>query len=347
MKKRIILLAILALLPRWAQAQQVRISVMLGQENAEYAYVKAANRYVGQCNAQGLCTLDASALHPGDTLRAEYSGLRSSTAVYRRGTTEYSLMLGSRELNASSTQGRAVRLMREYLRVVDRLRIRDILFGQKYSLPYRADIAFSQDGRAPIHQESEFRLALVHGHDVFDADDFWDTFGLQVDSLTAAEVATALLYARELLGYVHYEEGLLEDAENRNILIHKVISDEDELCYILIEGQNRNNQTVVHLDRQGRHINRISRAFVGSGTVVNAPADSYHEMEVIMTDTDRRARVGGINLDIHSPGSEQLHTHVRISGVEPLRMQTEEFERIQPKLGFRPIFQRGFFQQQW
>ena len=326
-KKKALLISVFCLFPVLSVfAQQVKISVRLGNEPAEYAYVKANSRYVGQCDENGICRVDATALRDGDKLTAEYAGLRSSTTSFRRGTSTYRLTLGSSELTPSNVEGKEIHLLREYIRRMNRIKIRYINFGQKYGLPYHFSTLARGEEEAVV-REGRYDLSLIHGHDVTDEDDFWDTYGLQVDTMVVAELASTLLYAKELISLISDEYALEDELGKRELLIHKVVSEEEELCYIFIEGRNRNNQTVIHMDASGRDLLRISRAFVGSGSVVLAAQDSYHEMDIRMVKKDKTC-IGQVSFNISSPSPDRVYTHVELLDVEVVPMYKTEVNRV-------------------
>lgn len=293
------------------------------------------------CDEDGVFCLEGCS--PGDTLRAEYAGLKSPGVLIAGKKKEYSLRIGVGQLHASVVSGSEVKLLNEYLKLVSHVKVKDLEFVQKFSTDYVVRYSRAVP-ETRLDDSGKMFIALVHSHDVDDPDDFWTTFGEQVDSISAEGIATSLLYAKELLYYVRSPRLLKADSRDKNILIHKTYSDSGELCYILLEGQKRNNQTVIRFDSNGKCIKDISRAFAGSGTVVTTSPGTIHRIRLLMSSEGRNTVLDGVIMSLQVPEAGDTRTTVLLSSIRTNKSSSAEQElmdhRVQQYLDWRKVHQR-------
>ena len=95
-------------------AQKIRITVFLGEERAEYAFIKLNNDYLGVCDAKGEYLADADAIKTGDVLKAEFAGFLSNTVTCQEGKRNYSLIISNKELQTSNVSDREIQRSLRY-----------------------------------------------------------------------------------------------------------------------------------------------------------------------------------------------------------------------------------------
>lgn len=304
-------------------AQRVRVTVFLGGERAEYSFIKVNDEYVGVCDERGEFILDSSALNVGDRMRADFAGLSSDEVEYSRNRSEYSLRISTKELKTSNVSGKEIFLSREYLRVIRKNSFEDPSFGKKYGFRYDMDYSVAEP---PTHLRDSFsvELSVIHENGPKDPPLFWETFGVETDTLVTTGVATAWLYAMELFWYVHDAEALMAGSWNKSILFHKVIADDGEIRYAIIEGEKRNNQTIVSLDSSGERLLGVKRAFVGGGTLVETTPRTSHEIELILNQENKKVSISSVRLSVHVPEVNDTRTIIDLDSIRELKMTGKE-----------------------
>ena len=312
-------------------AQKIKITVFLGEERAEYSFIKLNNDYIGVCDAAGEFLADADAIKPGDNLKAEFAGLSSNTVTCKEGMKDYVLKISNKELQTSNVSDKEVYLLKEYFRTLRYFFFSDPSFGRKYGMDYDIDYSVSSHDM-DTRDSSRIELAIVHGNGLEDPPLFWETFGVPSDTLVTHAVATAWLYSMELLSYTHDKMALKDDAKGRTILLHKVVSDDGEIHYAIIEGAERNNQTVISLDSSERRMLRIKRAFIGGGTIVKTTPQTSHEIELVLKQDKRTVSIDKVRFAIHVPEINDTRTVINLHTIAESPMSLREQE----------IFQRRF-----
>ena len=295
-------------------AQKVRITVLLGEERAEYAFIKLNDDYLGVCDVNGEFLADSEAIKTGDGLKAEFAGLVSETITCQEGKHNYILKISNKELHTSNVSDKEVHILREYFKTLRYFFFNDPYFGRKYGMDYDIDYSVSTHD-LDAKESSRTELAIVHENGVDDPPLFWETFGVPCDTLITHAVATAWLYSMELLLYTHDKGNLKGDAKDRTILLHKVITDNGEVHYAIIEGTERNNQTVICLDPSERRMLRIKRAFIGGGTIVKTTPKTSHEIELELKQYKRTVGIDRVRFAIHVPEVDDTRTVISLHNI--------------------------------
>ena len=312
-------------------AQKIKITVFLGEERAEYSFIKLNNDYIGVCDANGEFLADADAIKPGDNLKAEFAGLASNTVTCKDGTKDYVLKISNKELQTSNVSDKEIYLLKEYFKALRHFSFHDLSFGRKYGVDYDVDYSVASHD-LDTRDSSRIELAVIHENGIDDQPIFWETFGVPSDTLVTHAVATAVLYSIELLWYIHNEGTLKNLTKDRTILLHKVITDNGEIHYSIIEGAERNNQTVVCLDPSERKLLWIKRAFVGGGTLVMTTPQTSHEIELMLKQDKRTVYIDSVRLAIHVPEVNDTRTIINLHSISEPSMSLGEQQVIKRRL---------------
>ena len=306
-----------------SSAQQVRITVSLGQDRAEYSFVKVNDDYLGVCDAKGELTVDASMLKDGDRLKADFAGLSSGAVEYVKNIHDYTLKIPTRELKTSNVSDKEVFLLKEYLKAIRKFSFQDPGFGQKYRFHFDMDFSVAQP-ETSLKDSSWTELSVIHENGPEDPPVFWETYGVPTDTVVTTGVATAWLYAMELFWYFHNSKALMSGAEDRSILLHKVIADNGNIHYAIIEGTERNNQTIICLDASDGAPLSIKRAFIGSGTLVETTPRTSHDIELVLKHIKKTVSIDSVKLSIHVPEVNDTRTIIDIDSIQELKMTSQE-----------------------
>ena len=312
-------------------AQKIKITVFLGEERAEYSFIKLNSDYIGVCDADGEFVADADAIKPGDNLKAEFAGLSSNTVTCKEGTKEYVLRISNKELQTSNVSDNEIYLLKEYFRTLRYFFFNDPSFGRKYGMDYDVDYSVTNHD-LDTRDSSRVELALLHENGMEDHPVFWETFGAVSDTLVTHAVATAWLYSMELLWFIHGESTLKRDAKNRTILLHKVISDNGEVHYAIIEGAERNNQTVICLDSSERRMLWIKRAFIGGGTIIKTTPNTSHTIDLALKQNKRTVSIDSVRLAVHIPEVNDTRTIIKLHSITEYPMSLGEQEIVQRRM---------------
>ena len=312
-------------------AQKIRITVLLGQERAEYSFIKLNNDYLGVCDAKGEFLADEDAIKPGDVLKAEFAGFSSDQVKCKEGEKHYILKISNKELQTSNVSDREVFLLKEYLKALRYFSFDDPYFCRKYGMDYDVDYSVANH-EWDTRDSSRTELALLHENGMEDHPVFWETFGAVSDTLVTHAVATAWLYSMELLWFIHGESTLKRDAKNRTILLHKVISDNGEVHYAIIEGAERNNQTVICLDSSERRMLWIKRAFIGGGTIIKTTPNTSHTIDLALKQNKRTVSIDSVRLAVHIPEVNDTRTIIKLHSITEYPMSLGEQEIVQRRM---------------
>lgn len=177
-------------------AQDIRVSVHLGDEAAEYAFVTCNSAYVGTCDSPGRLSIGDGILFDGDTLRAGMAGLESGSVLYRPGHTRYGLLIPARVLAGAVVSESEVPIMEEYFKRISKFKFKKVYYGDKYRMSYRRT---ERMGELPgTDHTGSTVLALLHPQDD-PRDVYWYKFREADDSTETAWGAFALHYSNQML----------------------------------------------------------------------------------------------------------------------------------------------------
>lgn len=307
------------------------IIVHIGDSRAEYAFILLNNEYLGTCNEKGEFCLDPSMVRIGDRLCAEFAGIRSSDLVFTEKTKScLTFQIPVKELRTSTIAAKNSRILKEYLKIIRSIRFCDTVFGQKYRIDYNLQ---SSSTTISIEDSSMTEIALIHGHDKDDPPLFWETFGKSVDTLVNDGVATAFLYASELTWFIHDRGNLKKAFDNKSLLFHKVVTESGDICYHIIEGINRNNQTTIHFSKDLKRIESIYRSFIGSGSIVTTTTDkTTHSILVTFEQNKKKTAISTIKMLLHVPEVNNTWTQITLISPHEVKMTIQEQTLAQERM---------------
>ncbi len=116
-------------------AQDLTISVRIGGESAEYAFVYLNENCTGNCDSTGFFVLRSSEYKTGDVLYATMAGIASNHVTIFSGEESVALQLSSNEIVASAIEVDAISRWDEYYKLV-RKKFVEFRLSKKYSFDY-------------------------------------------------------------------------------------------------------------------------------------------------------------------------------------------------------------------
>ena len=295
-----------------AESQSVRIAVSLGKEPAEYAFVMRNSRYIGSCDSLGILIVDKSVFDSGDTLSAMFAGIRSNNKLVKDNNYSYNLKVEMEAIATSKIESREANLFNEYIKLISRIKYHTILYGDKYNMTYERS-EYCGDSLTAVHKGIT-TLALMHRQRSKD-DVYWEKFNSETDSLETAWAAFGLNYANQILMMLSSKKVLKEYYNNKRLLIHKTISENGGLSYIFLEGDNRDNQTMIRLNDKGSEICEVSRSFLGSGSLIVSSNRSLHTVKITLKAHDKVNRLDKISIEAFIPDG-MIHYSQSYSDIE-------------------------------
>lgn len=284
-----------------AAAQDIEITVKLGNEPAEYAFVLRNSKYIGTCDSLGMLTLDRSAFEQGDTLSAIFAGVVSDRLLFRERQSSYNLKFATEEIATSTIETRGANLLDEYLRLISKIKYKTVLYGDKYQMAYvrsefRGDSLFSAN-------KGVTTLALMHRQKSKD-DEYWQKIKAEDDSLETSWAAFGLNYANQIMMLLSSKKVLKEYYNVKKLFIHKVVSGNGDVSYIFLEGDNRDNQTMIRFNDSGTEIQEVSRSFLGSGSLIVSSDTSLHTVKIALKTVDKTICLDKIVIEAYIPKGE-------------------------------------------
>ena len=88
---------------------------------------------------------------------------------------------------------------------------------------------------------------------------------------------------------------------DKKLLIHKTVSWDGGLCYIFLEGDNRDNQTMIRFNDKGTEILDVFRSFLGSGSLIVSSGTSLHTVKIALKTVDKSVCLDRIIIDAYIP----------------------------------------------
>lgn len=281
-----------------ATAQNIEITVKLGNEPAEYAFVLRNSKYIGTCDSQGVLILDRSIFEQGDTLSAIFAGVGSDYLLFKERQNSYSLKVATEEIATSTVETDGINLLDEYLRLISKIKYKTVLYGDIYQMAYE---------RSEHHGDSLVTaakgittLALLHRQKSKD-DEYWQKIKVEDDSLETSWAAFGLNYANQIMMLLSSKKVLKEYYNGRKLFIHKVVSGNGDLCYIFLEGDNWDNQTMIRFKDNGTEILEVSRSFLGSGSLIVSSDTSLHTVKITLKNVDKITCLDKIVIEAYIP----------------------------------------------
>ncbi len=281
-----------------AAAHNIEITVKLGNEPAEYAFVLRNSKYIGTCDSQGVLILDGSIFEQGDTLSAIFAGVGSDHLLFKERQTSYGLKVATEEISTSTVETDGVNLLDEYLRLISKIKYRTVLYGDRYQMTYE---------RSECHGDSLVTaaqglttLALLHRQKSKD-DEYWQKINAEDDSLETSWAAFGLNYANQIMMLLTSKKVLKEYYGDKRLLIHKTVSACGDLCYIFLEGDNRDNQTMVRFNDKDTEIQEVSRSFLGGGSLIVSSDTSLHTVKIALNTVDKSVCLDRIAIEAYIP----------------------------------------------
>lgn len=266
-------LLLLLLCASFAYSQEVKVSVKLGEEPAVYAHIRVNGVIVGVADSSGVYAIPVDSLKAGDKIDAGYSTFLSDNVVWNGKDHDIQLDIKDNLLGSISVKGDNVRRLKEYLALFKKYNYRyetdlykfKVSYDLYYVNTYLEDSLSMSDSMIFAYKRYHGPLMRVIGFfnkNYFKIEYPQDTTGIMKGlSINAFNIA----YASAIMSRLTNRRYLSESVKKRELLIHKAVSEDGIVSYIFFEGKNRENQTVISLDKSGKKIERITRLFIGDG----------------------------------------------------------------------------------
>ena len=201
----------------------------------------------------------------------------------------------------STVETDGVNLLNEYLGLISKIKYRTVLYEDKYQMTYER--SEHQGDSLVMAAKGITTLALLHRQKSKD-DEYWLKIKAEDDSLETSWAAFGLNYANQIMLLLTSKTVLKEYYNGRKLFIHKVVSGNGDLCYIFLEGDNRDNQTMIRFNDNGTEILEVSRSFLGSGSLIVSSDTSLHTIKVALKAVDKSVCLDRIVIDANIPKGE-------------------------------------------
>ena len=96
------------------------------------------------------------------------------------------------------------------------------------------------------------------------------------------------------------------------ILFHKVVAENGDICFVLLEGIDRDNQTQVRFDAAGKTLKSVTRSFLGSGSLIISSPKSLHKVRIELRNEGKELILSDIGIKAFIPEKRiwyDLHCH--------------------------------------
>ncbi len=302
MRRRLLLvLFFCATISCFVFAQTLNIVVKVGEEVANFAYIYNNNKLIGITDSLGLYSVDIGKIKIGDTIYAEYANFKSNNVVYNGNLRDICLNIEEAVLQGITVEAERGRTLEEYLSILDKFRYRYEITYYTYKAHCHFYYEFlnkgEKEGDFSGNIEFSFKRPPINGLYV---KDYWLTHSPDVDSLVMAKNAFNILYASNILYRISNKDYLRRVHKKRELLLRKIISQKGRVIYCLMEGSNRENQTVVELNANEDRIEKIYRKFLGGGMGIIAEASDEHTIEIIPKYEGKRMYLSEIKTSMKS-----------------------------------------------
>ncbi len=224
-----------------ATAQDIEITVKLGNEPAEYAFIFKNGCCLGNCDSLGRFEFQAGAIERGDSLMASVAGLYSDVVVYEGNARSVTLNVKSGELAGAKVVEKNLKRVDEYVSLVHSVPFEWRVFGRRFHCEY----VIGEDSDIS-RKTTDFTILDNYGKryskdkgDVL----IYYSFGNNTED---EKVGYDLFNSYVILGKIlnRHSERLKDECASGRMLVHK-LSDNAGISYLLIDKSGENSQILV------------------------------------------------------------------------------------------------------
>lgn len=329
----------------FAYSQHVKVIVTIGEDPAVFAHIRINGKIVGVADSLGIYMIPVDSLKYGDKLEAGYSSLNSAPFVWKGKGDSVRLIIKEASLISISVEGDNLRRLKEYLELFKQYRYRyetdlhkfRVSYDLYYVNPYLGDSISMSDSMVYAYKAYHGPFKRVVGF--FDKNYFKleypkDTTGImKALSINAFSIA----YSSDILFRITDRKYLATSVKKRDLLIHKAISENGTVSYIFFEGKNRENQTVITLEKDGKKIERVTRLFIGEGKGLVADNRLEHSVIIFPEYKDKRIKLKEVFMEVSDPSFYtffQVHNY----GISHKKASIKELSSLNDLRKFKLIY---------
>lgn len=228
-----------------ATAQNIEISVKLGNDPAEYAFIFKNGSCLGNCDSLGRFYFQVGAIERGDSLMASVAGISSDVIVYDGNARSVTLNVKTGELAGAKVVEKNLRRVDEYVSLVHSVPFKWMMFGRRFHCEYEIGKDSGASGQVAdftILDNSDRRFLKDKG------DVLIYSFGNNSDDkMVGGNVYNSYVILGKILN--RHSERLKDECASGRMLVHK-LSDDGETSYLLIDKSGENSQILVRFDER-------------------------------------------------------------------------------------------------
>ena len=313
-----------------AYSQQVDIKVVVGSEPAQYAYIYHNGIYLGISDSLGRYTSPEGVIKKGDKLSAEYVCTKSEEIIYNEKKSEVTIRIPENRLREVTILSDKSHTLEEFIKIIGKHKTEYDHRFQKYKADYYIDskvdsLKFKTSGFI------EFIINPVAGHISVTKKECF-LFLSHNSSSDSTVLDYALRYSAFTTSYAIIilakninKEYIRRRVKKRNMLILKAINEDETISYIIMEGQKRDNQTAIVLDKQRDKIVRIERKFIGGGYQVNADEATEHTALIKLNNKDNNLTVAEGFMTYKDKGDAVA---VKITNIQAQKLSKQDMAQL-------------------
>ena len=223
-----------------ATAQNIEISVKLGNEPAEYAFIFKNGSCLGNCDSLGRFYFQVGAIDKGDSLMASIAGVSSEVIVYDGNAMAVTLNIKTGKLAGAKVVKKNLRRVDEYVSLVHSVPFKWMVFGRRFHCEYEIGKDSGASG-----QVADFTILDNSGRRFLKdkGDVLIYSFGNNSDDkMVGGNVYSSYVILGKILN--RHSERLKDECASGRMLVHK-LSDDGGTSYLLIDKSGENSQILV------------------------------------------------------------------------------------------------------
>ena len=278
-------------------AQNLSVSVLLGNTPVEYAFIFKNGNCLGNCDSLGRFDFPIESIECGDSLKASVAGLSSEVVVYDGKTRCMTLNIKVGELVGARVVEKNLRRIDEYVSLVRSVPFKWRVFGRRFHCEYEMTYNHPDVGNDSRASRGISDFTILNNYDgkysknktnvpIYSLDNNYDNKDIIM-------VGFDLFNSYVILGKIlnRHSERLKDECVSGRMLIHKLSGDVG-MSYLLVDKSGDNSQILVRFDE---HDNILDVCLEGSR---NEEYGLEHYVWRIATEQTRKdpVRISGIEL---------------------------------------------------
>lgn len=277
-------------------AQNLSVSVLLGNTPVEYAFIFKNGNCLGNCDSLGRFDFPIESIERGDSLKASVAGLSSEVVVYDGKTRCMTLNIEVGELVGARVVEKNLRRIDEYVSLVRSVPFKWRVFGRRFHCEYEMAYNHLDVGNDSKTSGGIADFTILDNSDGKYSKNKTDVLIYSLDNYDNKDIIMVgfdLFNSYVILGKIlnRHSERLKDECASGRMLIHK-LSDDVGISYLLIDRSGENSQIIVRFDEQN---NIIDLCLEGSR---NERYGLEHYVWRIATEQTRKepVRISGVEL---------------------------------------------------